>query len=165
MAAAEGEVRFDHAAQHLRDTRDLRAALAQVRAELEVTGVTVVEQARWWQELGNLRDGAGELLTEDAHRDCPGHAATVHQQWTRDADADDGYRVAARISWVCTDPQAHGHQGHYPGSPAPVGSPPEGGSEPAADADAAVERARAERRRVIVNNRAWRSAETVRRQC
>ncbi len=28
LAAAEGEVRFDHAAQHLRDTRDLRHAHA-----------------------------------------------------------------------------------------------------------------------------------------
>ena len=124
--------------------------------------MTVVEQARWWQELDNLHDDQGEPLTEASHRDCPGHAALVLQQWARDLDADGGYRAAAATTWICFDPQVHGHAGQYPGAPAPVGGASAEDSE--ADAEAAADRARAGRRRVIANNRSWRSAETVRRQ-
>jgi len=68
--------------------------------------VTVVEQARWFQELANLTD-QGEPMTEDTHKDCPGHAATLHQQWSLDTDSvrETGYRAVVRTVWVCTDPR------------------------------------------------------------
>jgi ParB family chromosome partitioning protein len=67
--------------------------------------------------------------------------------------------------WICADPHAHGHKGHYPTRQAGQAAQPDGdaGDQASAAADAAAKRARAERRLVIENNRAWRSAETVRR--
>ncbi len=83
-------------------------------------------------------------------------------------DDDDGDGDRERVPWgprhvaayVCTDYPAHGHRlrwGHQAGSQA---------EPPASDADAAErkEAARDERKRVIENNKAWTSAETVRRE-
>jgi ParB family chromosome partitioning protein len=108
----------------LRDTRDLRHAHAQVRASLEAAGIAVVEQARWYQEVANLTDDHGDPLTEDTHKECPGHAATPQQQWSLDGDGDGdgdgGYRTVVRTIWVCTDPQDHDHHGRFRGAPHPA---------------------------------------------
>jgi ParB family chromosome partitioning protein len=60
--------------------------------------------------------------------------------------------------WVCTDPAAAGLH-HYWDNPTPATTP-----TGATDEAAVQEAARAQRREVIANNRAWRSAETVRRE-
>lgn len=62
--------------------------------------------------------------------------------------------VEALAQYLCTDPDAHGHRSKW--------------AEPAraaVKADlAGEEAARQERRRVLANNKAWRSAEAVRRE-
>jgi ParB family chromosome partitioning protein len=176
IAARDGEVRFAHVAERLRDDRAERAAHAQARAELEAAGVTVVDSAPWRNQLDALYDGDGNRLTEQSHRDCPGHAAVLRQDWEHDptapADDEDGdsgdgeddggdYRVVFRPVWVCTDPQAHGHHGHFP-----TAQPGDGGQGQDADtsAEERAEAAKAKRREVIANNKAWRTAEQVRRE-
>jgi ParB family chromosome partitioning protein len=120
-----------------------------------------VEDARWFQELANLRDSHGEPLTEEAHRACPGHAACLRHRWHHHDDGEDdgvGYRRLIGTVWICTDPQ-----GPRPPGPLRPGQPASTGDASQEDMASAAERARAERQRVIANNKAWRSAETVRR--
>lgn len=91
------------------------------------------------------------------------------EQWddTEDDEGEDGYRwgVVYVPVWICTDPAAAGlcARHEYLRAQRTDQSPtaPEAGQE---EAEAAKEAQRAERRRVIDNNKAWRSAETVRRQ-
>lgn len=82
------------------------------------------------------------------------------------ADEDDAapapYRTTSRkvavTETICLDPDAHGHVsrfGHRT-STQPTGT------SPAVDPEVEAEAKRAERRRVIQNNRAWEAAETVR---
>jgi hypothetical protein len=56
VAAAEGEVRFDHAAQHLRDTRDLHVTLAQAQPS-HACLITVIRHAR----IGVFSDWRGGI--------------------------------------------------------------------------------------------------------
>lgn len=58
--------------------------------------------------------------------------------------------------WVCTDPAAHGHHGRYEGREAPR-------PKLADMTEAEAAEARAQRRDVIDSNKAWASAEPVRR--
>jgi hypothetical protein len=86
----------------------------------------------------------------------PGHAAYIEVFWEVDEDAedpeDDEQRVA-EATYVCLDPLQYGHL-----------EPPQESSraQQAADVDedAPQEAAKAERRRVLANNKAWRTAET-----
>lgn len=104
-----------HAAQRLRDTRAERALCAELEDQLREDGVTVLgrDDARRGtaMTLARLRpcgdDPSGTELTEDAHRDCPGHAATVTVRF----DFDQGR--TAHTLWVCTDPATHGHAERY----------------------------------------------------
>jgi ParB family chromosome partitioning protein len=76
--------------------------------------------------------------------------------------ADDVDPVAVFVPvWICTDPDAAGLQDRYTN-----GQPASGpGATNNIDDDQTVREAkRVERRRVIANNAAWRSAETVRRE-
>ncbi len=168
IAATEGETRFEHAAEALRGNRELRDAENQARAELEAAGVTITGHMSWDNQLAYLRDPAGQPLTEDTHKNCPGHAAYLRQDWARtepaargDDDQDDGdsYRPVYRPVWLCIDPAAHGHQGHLRAPASRAAQDPAGSADP----EAAAEAAKADRRNVIANNKAWRSAETVRR--
>ena len=77
-AARQGQGRFAHVLQQARDHRADRAACAAARAALEADGIPVTEDrpgppAQWLTSLG---------LTEENHRDCPGHAAWLHQVHT-----------------------------------------------------------------------------------
>ncbi|GGY05182.1 hypothetical protein GCM10010358_68220 [Streptomyces minutiscleroticus] len=81
------------------------------------------------QPLDQLTTGLGNPLTEDMHRNCPGHSARL--------DEDN------KPVWHCTDPAAHGHKVR----PQP--------KKPRTEAD---EQAAEERRKVIACNRAWKAA-------
>jgi hypothetical protein len=171
VAAQAGEVRFDHVAQDLRDGRESRATKAEAQAALEATGITVVDQLPRSHQLAYLRDAEGGELTEEAHRNCPGHGAYLGHDWvfvrsentSNDADEDgndededeEGHAGRYLPTWapvyVCTDPEAHGHTSLL------------GASSPGSKTAADPEEAKTQRRRVIANNKAWRSAETVRR--
>ncbi|OLM28618.1 Chromosome (plasmid) partitioning protein ParB [Pseudonocardia sp. Ae717_Ps2] len=157
-----------HAAQRLRDTRAERALCAELEDQLREDGVTVLGRDDAGHDtamtLARLRpsldDPSGTELTEDAHRDCPGHAATVTVRF----DFDQG--KTAHTLWVCTDPAIHGHAERY-GRPS-VGQKPavpvgETDEQRQAREDREREAAREARRTVIANNKAWESAQVVRR--
>lgn len=144
--------------------------------------------------LGTLTDDPDtrEPLTVEGHATCPGHAAWLREDWVlaptgdtpspedtatddeagddQDDDEDcydqDGADDADYVRvwkpvYVCTEPERHSPR-YGTGRPA--------ASEPVSDAESEEqqallkEKARQERREVIDNNKAWRSAETVRRE-
>ncbi len=134
-----------------------------------------VEYGHWTDEqAGTVRladtDGqpAGEALGYDV--DDEGYESNGEDDGDgRDAeDNPEGEDNRERVPWspryaaayVCTDYPAHGHLLRWS---AQTGRPQ---AAPASDTEAAEhkETARAERKRVIENNKAWTSAETVRRE-
>jgi ParB family chromosome partitioning protein len=148
--AARGWGNLRHTAQRIRDQRAEAAAVAALTATLTEQGVTIrprpaYYQATTQQPLDALRaKGTTEPLTIEAHAPCPGHAAYIDT---------DGEPTAV---FVCADYKTHGHLKI---------------TTPRTDADGAPvtktpmsEEDRAERRMVVANNKAWRSAETVRRE-
>jgi ParB family chromosome partitioning protein len=150
--------RFEHVAQRLRDKQATDAARAAVAAELAAAGVRVVEEPpygdRTVAKLDHLRagddaaeDGGAEMAVE-AHASCPGHAA-----YLRDRGAWSGTPDVTAV-YVCTDWRGHGHQPRFADSPL-TGLSASGRM---------TAEARAERREVIANNKAWDAARPVRRQ-
>jgi len=78
----------------------------------------------------------------------------------RDAEVvERRYQARYAAIYVCTDWAAHGHRPRWNTS----GGTPTPAARTEAEEQQQREAARAERRRVIDNNKAWRSAETVRR--
>jgi ParB family transcriptional regulator, chromosome partitioning protein len=132
-------------------------------AELVTAGITVIDRPAWTdtpKDLDSLaRRGAGEI-TPESHVECPGHAAYVDTFWDCDEDAaraDNDERRVAEATYVCLDPVQYGHI-----APASESSRAQQAAD--VDDDARKEAEKAERRRVLANNKAWRAAETVRRE-
>ena len=192
VAARDG--RFDHVAQRLRDDRTAAANRAQAADKLRATGVRVIDTpatddpALPVQRLVNA-DGTRPTVTE--HSECPGHAAYIADRYgwvdpegqpvgddedaTEESDEDDDeedaeeeaggagerqWRVSPVPVFICTDPTAHGHRDSWGTS-----------TSGAADripvdqmTDDQWEAARAQRRDVVESNKAWTSAQTVRRE-
>jgi ParB family chromosome partitioning protein len=162
-----------------------------VTAELRAAGVTVIERPDHGDtatELQRLTDADGTVLTEDAHAGCPGHATyvttmsgyvtpsaelpthddagTLDDPNDIDPDEAEGTGTESRPVWrswigaryVCTDPAKHGHRDRWSGSDSGTDHKKVAGMD-----DDEREAARAQRRDVIESNKAWASAETVRR--
>jgi ParB family chromosome partitioning protein len=149
---------FDHAAQQLRDERADTQRVQELTGQLTGEGVTVLarpDYASGAERLDRLGDSNGTPLDPEAHGSCPGHAAYIAHGWEYD-DTDTATRTAKAV-YVCTDPKGHGHQPRY----AAISSPTRTLVSELSEAER--EEARQERRTVIANNRAWASAETVRR--
>ena len=150
-AAKEGPVRFAHAAKAARDARDLAEKVAAATAKLEKAKVRILtpDQARGMKPVEDLTaDEDRKPITLAQHKRCPGHAAYLAETWR-----------GVETVYVCTDWRKHGHRsrfGSWQDTPVPA-------QMTEAEADALTEQARQDRRRVIDNNRAWASAETVRR--
>lgn len=137
-AAREGKGRFAHTLQRARDTRLDAKAIAAHAAKLEKRGITVtVERQHWDNLLSDWADGSGVQLTPETHLKCPGNLVVLSTS----------YGHKASESWYCADPKGNGHKRHR--SSGTAGQSPE---------DAA-----AERKKVLAGNKAWRSAEKVRR--
>ena len=146
---------FEHHLQSLRDDRIRDQAVQQAAQDFKARGYTVLSQfpdRSVAQPLYALRDANNDRLADDEHTDCPGRAVTVRAGWTTD---DDGTPVLA-VQHFCADPSRHCN----PSKPSNAGAP---GQANSADEDRA-EAAREQRRVTIANNKAWRSAETVRRR-
>lgn len=150
LVAAARTGQFDHVAQRARDDRAEAAAKQEAVDQLAATGVPVVERPSYdspARELAALTTGASPdraAMTPEDHSDCPGHAAFVARQWT---EGD----LAWLPTYVCLDAAQHGHELRY-------GAP----QRSAVPSEEAKELASQERREVIANNKAWRSAEVVR---
>ncbi|WNV75266.1 ParB/RepB/Spo0J family partition protein [Geodermatophilus sp. DSM 44513] len=184
LAARGGQ--FDHTAQRLRDARAETAERARVADELRTAGMTVIDRPGYGDtatDLQRLTDTDGVQLTADNHAGCPGHAAyvttlsgyvtpgaelpTSDDAGTLDdpEDSDEAGNQSQPVwrSWigaryVCTDPAGHGHHDRW------ATSESDADRKKAAEMDEGErEAARAQRRDVIESNKAWASAETVRR--
>lgn len=169
-----------HEAQRLRDEAAGREADAaeveRLRAEgLPVLSAEEVEEADEVLRIERLVTEDGEPLPEEEWPNVPGARVQVVKEWVYpedeyDEESEDGtdededYEPAEPYQqyvpvWVVTDLDASGLRRRGGGSgSAPAESGDEGESEEEAEAR------REERRRVIANNKAWASAETVRRE-
>lgn len=150
VAAAEDPEQFAHVAQRLRDDRAETQAVADLTADLTKAGVPVIDRPAdndktitRLVDLGTL-DGEKRIpLTPETHAECPGRAAWISTtSWS-----------GVNAIPVCTDPKTYGHVDRYAHS---------GRTE--RRAGPMNEDEKAKRQQVIANNKAWRSAETVRRE-
>ena len=174
--------RLDHTVQRLRDRRAETEARRTAAAEYAEQGITALDRRPYTHSsaaraLDRLATKTGEKATPD--NVAAEHLAVYMEQETTyhlietgdeinpddvdfDAetgeDAEEGYThpdaVEERTTWTpqfyCLDPAAAGLRERSRNGTAE------------AEAESDKEAARAERRRVIANNKAWRSAETVR---
>jgi ParB family chromosome partitioning protein len=163
LAAQRGG--FDHYVQQLREDRQEKVEIAKAEAELTKQGVTVVGEPERNSPVTPLIQirRTKKTLTDQAHASCPGHAAFVEAYFEYDddddpeAEASDTGHWVTEATFVCTDPVAYGHL-KAAGTAAEANIPRDTSAQDTAD-----EAAREKRRRVLANNKAWRSAETVRR--
>ena len=163
---------LEHVAQRLRDEASERAALLAEVDRLRAEGLPVldpdeVRDARGLRLADHVRVADGEPIREDEWPTVPGAAVVVVSEWEyperEDADEDEGEPEPEPVQvfkpvWICRDPEAAGlvQRWNYR-----TGTHKTGDGE--ADQEAAAEAAREARRRVIANNKAWASAEVVRR--
>lgn len=144
--AADRPEQLPHAAQRIRDERQRAAVVADAIATLTEQGTRTVTDRDDYQRLTSLTDAAEDAddrpeVDPDAHTDCEGHAILVSASW----------RNEANLTPVCTLQNAH-HQRWATGTAQQRPSGPMSEEE------------KAERREVIANNKAWESAEVVRRE-
>jgi ParB family chromosome partitioning protein len=152
VTALKDPDRFQHLVAELRRARDDRAAHDEVVAQITEAGVNLIElENGWWLPgdaawLSDLPTPKGaKALTPAKHRACPGHSAAV-------VETDDGYEMA----YLCLDPVAHGHVAQ-PKAGKPNESIPSG-----VVASGMTDEQKADRRKVIANNKAWEVATPVR---
>jgi ParB family chromosome partitioning protein len=171
-----------HEAQRLRDEAAEREADAaeveRLRAEgLPVLSAEEVAEADEVLRIERLVTAEGEPLPEEEWPNVPGARVQVVKEWIYPEDeydeADEGedseqddeecepaepYQQYVPV-WVVTDLDASGlRRRGQTGASGPGSTSDDGESEEQAEAR------REERRRVIANNKAWASAETVRRE-
>ncbi len=163
LAAKEGHG-FDHAAQRLRDEREDAAAIAAMTEKLTGKGVPVVDRPSYDDKttaaLHRLaaKEG-GRAYNKATHAKCPGHAAylRISTGWEKNEKGKEVRVRQAEPEYVCTDWRGAGHVDLYNHGSA---------SSELKVADMSPEQreqARAERRDVIDSNKAWDTAEPVRR--
>ncbi|MEU1238247.1 ParB/RepB/Spo0J family partition protein [Micromonospora aurantiaca] len=141
-----GPFAFARAVEQARSARNAREAEAARRAELTAAGVALLAEHPGYhdakvKEISDLRDAEGQRMTAEDHIACPGHAVLLY--------LDFGHRLTERT--YCTDWRKHGHT-QYSYSTTTTRSGP------------MTEEEKAERRRVIENNKLMEAANTVRRE-
>ena len=160
-----------HVAQQLRDEAAERAELLAEVERLRAEGLPVLDPddaptSLWRIKLADLRDAEGNPVPEGSWPDLDGAFVVVTAEWeypgTGDEDDPDHEEVADAVrvfvpEWIVPDPPAAGLHHMYDDKSAP-------GSDTEAESEAEREAGRVERRRVIEHNKAWRSAESVRRE-
>jgi ParB family chromosome partitioning protein len=134
-----------HALQRARDERETAAQVAALQAELAEASVHIIERPghddrRTVKGLEELVTDKGKQITPASHASCPGHAAYIANDWR-----------GARIVYVCTQWTQAGQRDRYNSGARPASAP-------------MTEAEKQDRREVIANNKASKSAETVRRQ-
>jgi ParB family chromosome partitioning protein len=159
---------LEHVAQQLRDEAKERTLLLAEVDRLRAEGLPVldpdeVHDAHRLRLADHVRATDGEPVPEDDWPTVPGTAVVVVSEWEypEREDADDAEDEPVQVFkpvWICRDPEAAGlvQRWNYR-----TGSHKTDDGE--VDEEAAAEAAREERRRVIGNNKAWASAEVVRR--
>lgn len=168
VAAVETPDQFAHVAQAARDARALRVQQAELEAELAAAGVTVIDRPEpnntKTLRLDRLVDTKRRELKPAAHASCPGHVAWISQTWVwvdKDGNPTETRGSTRRVeraeaTYGCQGWKRHGHIDRW--------ASPSGARTPAAQlSEAEREKAKAERALVVANNKAWSSAEAVRR--
>lgn len=177
-----------HAAQRLRDEAEERAADAAEVERLRGEGLPVLtaeevaeaEQSGEVLRIDRLVTAEGEPVAEEEWPNVPGARLRVIKEWVypedeydeanEDATDEEGGADAGDYEpaephqqyvqvWVVTDLAASGLR-HRHGAVSSTGT----GTGDLDESQEEAEARRQERRRVIANNKAWDSAETVRRE-
>ena len=143
--AENDPAQFAHAAQRARDERRLAKIKADATADLIERGYEILDRDRGYYEtdyisIRELTTKDGDPVTVEAIADAPGRAAFVRTYFTSE-EAD--------VRYFLKDPKAAGFR-KSSGSGASSG--------PMTDDE------KAERKTLIANNKAWASAEVVRRE-
>jgi ParB family transcriptional regulator, chromosome partitioning protein len=180
-AAKNGQ--FAHVAQRKRDDRERNRLMSEAAEALQAKGITVVDRPGWdatTKPLDYLVDAeTGEKVTAENHAGCPGHVAWLASEWVYvdadgneipedldydedDPEATDPYEDAEQVqrygpTYGCTQPVKNGHRDRYASG---TSSTPKAAGLTEAEREAA----KTARKLVIENNKAWDSAETVRRE-
>ncbi|WP_424446819.1 ParB/RepB/Spo0J family partition protein [Microbacterium sp. CH-015] len=141
--AAHDPEAFDHYAQRHLDDKATKQKIASLRAQYEADGYTVVDYPAWDEEdvafFHDLLNADGERVTEETYAGKDGHAIAIGERW---GSVDVAHVV---VNW-----REHGLTSIRHRQNTSRGG-------------AMSEEEKAERRRVIANNKAWVSAEKVRR--
>lgn len=132
-----------HTAQRIRDDRAEKAKVDALAKRLKRAKVTVTRAPGYYdtnvKPLADLHaKGSKTALTPETHATCPGHVAWI--------DTTGAEPVAI---YGCSDFKANGHLKN---------------TDPTKHSNPMSEEERAARREVVANNKAWKSAETVRRE-
>lgn len=149
-AVEDGDARY--VAQRARDDKARDAADKDAQEHADAEGVTVVSE---WQAVGYGRPGKalselrgaieGQAMDPASHTACPGHAAYIAHK------RDENGGIAGELVYVCTDARANKHKKLQADSD---------GDQP--QRTPMTEEEKAERRRVIENNKAWEATGPVR---
>jgi ParB family chromosome partitioning protein len=140
--ATENPEQFAHATQRARDDQRMKAIKDTAKAELVERGFTVLDSEPGYYEtdftpIRDLVTSEGERVTEDMIADADGRAAFVRVYYSSEE---------ATVLYYLADPKAAGFKKN--GS---TGGP-------------MTDEQKAERKELIGNNKAWASAEVVRRE-
>jgi ParB family transcriptional regulator, chromosome partitioning protein len=163
---------LSHTAQRLRDEARERAVLLTEVDRLRADGLPVldpgeVRDVHRFRLSDHVRAADGEPVPEDEWPNLPGAAVVVVSDWeypetgddNDDEDATNAEPVQAFTPvWICREPETAGLVQRWTYL---TGTRKTDASEE--DQAATAEAAREERRLVIANNKAWTSAEVVRR--
>nr|AAV52095.1 putative ParB partitioning protein [Nocardioides sp. JS614] len=177
----------EHVAQKLRDEAAEREAYAAEVERLRAGGLPVLtaqeaDEADGSLLLEDMRTPEGEPVPVEEWPSLSGVAVIITEDWEcpepeateadDDADDEDEYADPVKVyrqMWVVTDIEASGliHRSRVGRTGEGQGDNTEAHdaeADAAAETEAEAEARREERRRVIANNKAWASAETVRRE-
>ncbi|KQU67370.1 ParB N-terminal domain-containing protein [Phycicoccus sp. Root101] len=164
MVAAKDGHGFDHTAQRLRDARLDATAIAAMTETLTAKGVRVVERPAYDDHSTRTLDRlaateGGRAYNKATHATCEGHVAylSVTTAWEKDEKGKEVRLRKAEPHYVCTTWRAAGHVDLW--NHGGASSKPKAGDMSPEQREAA----RAERRDVVDSNKAWDSAEPVRR--
>ena len=154
---AEDPVMLAHQAQRIRDQRAAEAAEAQAHADLINQGLTPLTDYDYNRDadITSLTRPDDEQRTplsidDEDVRTCDGLRFRVHATRQHTDDDPNAYTYVADVSYTITDYRRHGFISRWSATTGTSSGP-------------MTEEQKAERRTVIENNRAWDSAETVRR--
>ncbi len=137
---------FEHTAQRARDAQTQKRARQAVEADLTARGFQLVDHDdpdhAAYVLLYRIRPAEGDRVEPEQIEALDGRGAVVDTIWNGEP----------RVSYYLRDPEAQGFR-----APAPA-------TEQAATGGPMTDEQKAERRTLIAINKAWASAETVRRE-
>lgn len=157
--------RFDHVAQRLRDDAEAAAALKAEQAKWTAQGHTVIDRPEYGsptiKRLKNLVDADGKAFDPEQYPSVPGAALYLTQEMTYADQDEDGDEASEGVyewvpMWVCPSPATYLYRDKHGYGTSAGENPSQSPEQSQAVKD--------ERRLVIENNKAWRSAVAVRRE-